>query len=66
MYKKRTSLEVKQRLHHSSDSSLGIYSKPARLLKLVKNLDSDALRYASLVRDNFERFYRVGVFPLPP
>ena len=66
LFRKRTPLEVKSRLHHTSDASFHIYSKPARLLKLVNLLDKAALLRASHVRDNFAECFLAGEFHVVP
>ncbi len=61
----RSQAEVKERLHHQSDSSFRLYNKPGRVQQLVRQISPELLRYAGLVRDNYAKFVLDGGFPDP-
>ena len=64
--RRRSQLEVQNRLHHASQSSTRIYNQPGKIQQMLNTLDRSDLQYAGHVCQNFVSFAQSGKFPRPP
>ena len=64
--KKRSAIEIQQRLHHASQASTRIYNQPGKIQKLVNTLGQSERAYAGQMQLHYSDFARSGKFPRPP